>query len=131
MDLAGNRGVTFELQLSLLEIVIGLSLLKRRLPILPDHHEGRQEDSFQRHYESQLWPRILLQENHPQCEYDGMNVHKIHRTGERSNTVGQTNLEVLVLLLELLEHGGVLELSILSSGCHEFSNCSVSRGPTR
>jgi len=47
VDLAGQLGVGLELQFLCLEVVICLRLLERGLPILADHHEGRQEDRLE------------------------------------------------------------------------------------
>jgi hypothetical protein len=44
MHLPGQVGVGLEFLLLSDEIVIGLLLLERRLPVLPDHDEGRQEN---------------------------------------------------------------------------------------
>jgi hypothetical protein len=46
VDRSGQLGIRLELQFVLDEVVIRLGLLKGRLPILPDHHEGGV--SFQR-----------------------------------------------------------------------------------
>ena len=43
MDLPGQVGVGLEFQLFSYEIVIGLLLLERGLPVLPDHDKGGQE----------------------------------------------------------------------------------------
>jgi hypothetical protein len=44
VDLAGQLGVGLELQFLGFEVVVGFRLLKGRLAVLADHHEGRQED---------------------------------------------------------------------------------------
>jgi hypothetical protein len=44
---AGQVGIRLQLGLLFDEVVIGLGLLERRLPVLTDHDEGRQEDRFQ------------------------------------------------------------------------------------
>jgi hypothetical protein len=107
LGLAGQRGVGLELLFLLDEVVVGLGLLERCRPILADHYEGGQEDRFQRDDERQLGPRIILQEDHPDGEDDGMDIDERHRTGEGGDAVGQANLEVLVPSLNLLEHGRV------------------------
>jgi hypothetical protein len=47
LDLAGQLGVGFELQLLRYKVVIGFGLLEGGLAILADHDERRQEDRFE------------------------------------------------------------------------------------
>ena len=47
VDLPGQVGVGLELRLLLGEVVVGLDLLEGGLPVLPDHHEGGQEDRLE------------------------------------------------------------------------------------
>jgi len=128
LGLAGQRGVGLKLLFLLDEVVVGLGLLERCRPILADHYEGGQEDRFQRDDERQLGPRVLLQEDHPDGEDDGMDIDERHRTGEGGDAVGQANLEVLVPGLNLLEHGRVFCTGRSSNQTTDKSTlCNASR----
>ena len=76
------------------EIMIRFGLLERRLPVLTDHHEGREEDCLERHNQCQFRPRIALDEDHPQSEHHGVEVHEAHRACERSDRIGDSQLRV-------------------------------------
>src|SRR6478609_10994464 len=76
VDFPSQLGVGLELEFLCLEVVIGLRLLERRLPILADHHEGRQEDRLQRDHQGQCRPRTALEEQHPYREQRRMDEDK-------------------------------------------------------
>ena len=61
VDRAGQLGVQLQLLLLLDEVVVGLRLLERCLAVLPDHHEGRQEDRLERDGQGERRPRALLE----------------------------------------------------------------------
>jgi hypothetical protein len=97
-------GVRVELLLRRFEVVICLGLLERRLAVLADHHEGRQEDGFQRHDEGERGPGALLEDEHPQREEDDVQIDEVHGAGERRDLVGDPQLECLRALRLLLEN---------------------------
>src|SRR5262249_22658957 len=97
-------GVRVELLLRRLEVVVGLGLLEGCLAVLADHHEGRQEDRFQRHDERKRRPGALLEDEHPQREEGDMQVDEVHRAGECRDLVGDSQLEVLSALHLVLEN---------------------------
>ena len=99
-DLLGQRGVPLELELLFDEVVVGLLLLELRLPVLPDHHEGRQEDRLERDDEGQRRPGAVLEEDHPQAESDRVDVHEAHRAGECCDPIRDAQLELLVAVHE-------------------------------
>src|SRR6266511_3091069 len=94
VDLACQLGVQFELLLLLDEVVVGLRLLERRLSVLYDLHERRQEDRLEGHDEGELGPRALLEEEHPGAEADCMEVNECHRPRERGDAVRQPEMDV-------------------------------------
>src|SRR6266511_5085675 len=55
-------GVRVELLLGRLEVMVRIGLLEHRLAVLADHHEGGQEDGFQRQDERECWPGALLED---------------------------------------------------------------------
>ena len=85
--------------------------LQRGLPILADHHEGRQENRLKRHHKSQGWPRALLQKQHPDGKQRGVNEDEAHRARESRDQVRDTQLKTSVTPDRLLEDGQVVHLA--------------------
>nr|WP_206686464.1 hypothetical protein [Kribbella qitaiheensis] len=94
VDLAGEFGVRPELLLLRDEVVVGLRLLERGLPVLPDHHKGRQEDRLERDDQGEFRPRIRLEHQHPEREQAAVQVDEGHRSGERRDRVGDPQLQI-------------------------------------
>src|SRR5260370_15937257 len=115
MDGPRDVGVRVELLLGRFEVMVRLVLLERRLAVLADHHEGGQEDGFQRNDERQRWPGAGLDEEHPGREPEDVEVHEVHRAGERRDLVCDMQLELLRPLLLLLEDERT-ELMLLALG---------------
>src|SRR6266567_943488 len=115
VDGARDVGVRVELLLRRLEVMVRLVLLERRLAVLADHHEGGQEDGFQRHDERERRPGAGLDEQHPGREPEDVEVHEVHRAGERRDLVCDMQLELLRPLLLLLEDERT-ELMLLALG---------------
>jgi hypothetical protein len=61
-----------------MEVVVGLGLLERRLPVLPDEHEGREHDGLEGDRQCQGGPRALLEQDHPEREDHDMQVDERH-----------------------------------------------------
>jgi len=104
MDLTRQLGIGLQFQLLRLKIMVCLSLLELRLPVLSDHHERRKEDCLERHDEGQRGPRAFLQEQHPDGEYRCVKPDEVHRPGERGDSIGQPRLEIPVSSFGLLDH---------------------------
>jgi hypothetical protein len=68
VDHPGQPGVLDEEGVEVAVIVVGLCLLKSRLPVLSDHDEGRQEDRLQRDDERQRRLGTHLEREHPHGE---------------------------------------------------------------
>ena len=81
-----------QLLLLLQEVVVRLRLLERRLPVLPDEHERRQEYRCEGHHERQLRPRVALDGQHPAREQRRVEIEEVHRAGERRDRVGDAKL---------------------------------------
>src|SRR6478752_4882581 len=96
-------GVRVQLLLGRLEVMVRLGLLERRLAVLADHHERGQEDGFQRNDERERRPGAGFDEEHPGREPENVEVHEVHRAGERRDLVRDMQLELLRTLLLLLE----------------------------
>jgi hypothetical protein len=94
VDLAGQLCVGLELQFLLVEVVIRLGLLERRLPVLADHHERGQEDRFQRHDQRQRRPRAFLEKQHPDREQRDVQIDEVHRPRETGDPVRDPQLNV-------------------------------------
>jgi hypothetical protein len=108
MNRPGERGVLLEQRFLLRVVVVGLLLLERRLAVLADHHERRQEDRFQRHDERERRPRALLDRQHPDRERGDVDVDEHHRPRERRDRVGDAQLEVGRPLLEVFDDDGTV-----------------------
>src|SRR6266702_3802454 len=107
VDQPGYLGGVGQFVLNNYEVVIGFDLGEGSLPVLADHHEGRQEDRLERDDESQRRPRALLQPDHPGREHDGMQVEEVHRPRERRDGVGNPQLAVLPAPPQLGRHNGM------------------------
>jgi len=94
VDGPGEVGVQLELLLLLDEVVVGLLLGELRLAVLPDHHEGRQEDRLERHDKGEGRPWALLEHEHPHAERERMDVDERHRSGELRDRVSDAQLHV-------------------------------------
>src|SRR5437773_2047658 len=75
--------------------------------VLTDHHERREKDRLQRHDQRECRPRLLLQQDHPHGEQRHVQVHKVHRTREGGDAVGDAILDVLGSLFRVLNECGV------------------------
>jgi hypothetical protein len=70
------------------EVVVGLGLLERGLPVLTDHHKGRQEDRFEDTTRVSIGHEVCrLEKQHPDSEGGGVQADEEHRTGERRDGV--------------------------------------------
>ena len=78
----GQLSVGMQLKLTGDEVVVCFGLLERGLPVLSDHHEGRQEDGLKGDDERQGRPWTLLKHKHPHGEEHAVQVHESHRPGE-------------------------------------------------
>ena len=92
VDRPREFGVRLKFLLLCDEVMIRFGLLERRLPVLTDHHEGRKKDCLERHNQSQLRPRIALDEGHPQGECHSVDVHEAHRACEGGDRIGDSQL---------------------------------------
>ena len=99
--------------------MIGLLLLERRLPVLPDHDEGRQENRLERHDERQRRPRLGLDEQHPHREQRDVQIDELHRPRESGDLVGNSELGIFRTLVELVDHRGVVRHCQVESRRHE------------
>jgi len=113
VDFPSQLGVGLELQFLLLEVVIGLRLLECGLPILADHHEGRQEDRLERDHQGQRRPWTVLEEQHPQGEDRGVDPHEAHGSRESRDLVGNSQLETRVAFARLVDYRGVVYFGAL------------------
>jgi hypothetical protein len=100
VDPLGELGVGLEQLLLRDEVVVGLGLLERRLAVLADHHERRQEDRLERDDQRQRLPRAFLEKQHPHREQRDVHVDEGHRPGERRDAGGDLELEVVGSLLQ-------------------------------
>src|SRR2546423_5748192 len=116
MDGPRDVGVRVELLLGRFEVMVRLGLLERRLAVLADHHEGGQEDRFQRNDERECRPGAGLDEQHPGRESEDVEVHEVHRAGERRDLVRDMQLELLRPLLLLLEDERTVLMLLLALG---------------
>jgi hypothetical protein len=78
VDCPGELGVGFELELLLVEVVIGFRLLEVALTVLPDHYEGREEDRLKEDYQRQGGPWACFDEDHPQGERRHLEIDEVH-----------------------------------------------------
>ena len=107
MDGAGQVGVQLQLTLGLVEVVVGLRLLKRRLPVLIDHDERGQEDGFQRHEEREQLERVAVgAEEAGRTQNAKIATCTQTKSIERANvgSFGEVKLPVVGSPLELREH---------------------------
>ena len=111
--LAGQLGVGFELQFLSSIVVVGFGLLEGSLAVLADHDERRQEDRFERHDQSQYRPRVRFQYRYPHGEKDHVNEDEVHRAGECGDAIRQPRVEILASSLRLLQHGWMVDLTIV------------------
>ena len=90
--------------------MVGLGLLKSRLAILADHHEGRQENRLQRHHQGQRRPGVFLQDQHPHGKQGRMNPDEVHGSGKRRYPVGKAQLKIRTSYLGLADDGRMVDL---------------------
>jgi len=95
VDLPGESGVEVQLVFLLDEVMVGLRLLERRLSVLADHHERREEDRLERDDDGK----------HPCREDERMEVDEPHRAREGRDPIRQSELDVRLPLGDHLDHG--------------------------
>src|SRR5215472_7815948 len=104
LDFLRQLRVGFEFQLHIVELMVRLGLLERRLPVLADEHERGKEDRFQGHRECQGRPRPRFDEQHPDGEQNHVDVDEFHGPGESGDPIGDPQLDIRGALRLLGEH---------------------------